>query len=56
MVHLIYGIEVSQSDYLYDNLVEAVGDVVAKAGVPGSFLVDVIPIRNFSTLLYKCGS
>lgn len=52
MVHLVYGIKVSQSNHVYDDLLDEVGDAVAKTGVPGTFLVDVMPICDSSTFLF----
>lgn len=55
-MRVVYGIEVSRSDHVYDILIEESGIAVSRAGVPCSFLVDLIPIRDLSILVRKACS
>lgn len=51
---IVYGITVSEQNDQYISTAEEALNSLAQAGVPGSFLVDLIPIRMlflFVTLL-----
>ena len=42
-----YGIAVQESDDPYISVAEVVFDGLAEAGIPGAFLVDLIPILKY---------
>ena len=46
MMRTVYGVEVARSNGTYDTLVEVTGYTMARAGMPGSFTVDYLPISK----------
>ena len=52
MTRATYGIEVSGEDDTYDKIIKDVGKNMAITGVPGSFMVDYIPLRENISLFH----
>jgi len=44
---LVYGIQIAERDDVYIEVAEQAVDGMAKAAVPGAFLVEILPIREF---------
>ena len=54
---VVYGIELRDADHRYVKVAEDAMHAIAVAGVPGAFLVDILPTREFAChrfLLYSC--
>ena len=47
IMQILYGISVQESDDPYISIAEEALDGLAQAGVPGAFLVDLIPILKY---------
>ena len=56
MMRVTYGTEVQKSDVTYDTIIKDVGKNMAKTGVPGSFMVDYLPIRRHQPTLFYANS
>ena len=53
IMRITYGIEVSQSNDEYIKMAEKAGDNLNRCAVPGSFIVDFLPISENSSQLYS---
>ena len=57
MMRVTYGIEVSETDITYDNIIKDVSGIMAITGVPGTFMVDYLPqCRNVLFISQMCCS
>lgn len=56
IMKLVYGIEISERDDVYIDVAEQAVDGMAKAAVPGAFLVEILPIREFLSFSRGKGS
>ena len=57
IMKVVYGIELRDADHRYVKVAEDAMHAIAVAGVPGAFLVDILPAREFAChrfLLYSC--
>ena len=51
MLRVTYGIVVSGTDDTYDTILKDAAGIVAITGVPGTFIVDYIPLCRIDLLL-----